>query len=94
MQAGRLEHRMAANVGARLETSDVPRVWENVSIENVSNHGARVITHQSWQPHDHVTLVGLIDDFHADAEVIYCQRLGGNRCAVGLRFVTAAVELQ
>jgi hypothetical protein len=85
---------MAASIGARLETSGEPHEWEAVSIENFSNRGARVITHRSWQPHVHVILVGLIGDFHADAEVIYCQRLSGNKCAVGLKFTAGAAELR
>ena len=58
-------------------------------IVNISSHGARVIAHRSWQPHDQLVLSELIGDFHVDAEVVYCQRIDRDKCAVGLKFATA-----
>jgi hypothetical protein len=36
-----------------------------------------------------LVLTELIGDFHVDAEVVYCQRVEHNQCAVGLKFATA-----
>jgi hypothetical protein len=58
-------------------------------IVNISSHGARVIAHRSWQPHDQLVLSELIGDFHVDVEVVYCYRLDRDQCAVGLKFGTA-----
>ena len=55
-------------------------------IVNISSHGARVIAHRYWQPHDQLVLTELIGDFHVDAEVVYCHRLERDQCAVGLKF--------
>jgi hypothetical protein len=77
---------MAAKIAARLHRCHDRTSSDLVSIEDISSHGARVICHRSWQPHEHVTLAELIGDFSTDAEVVYCQRLGDDRCAVGLKF--------
>jgi hypothetical protein len=58
-------------------------------IVNISSHGARVIAHRYWQPHEQLVLIELIGDFHVGAEVVYCQRLDREKCAVGLKFATA-----
>ena len=77
---------MSSKIAARLHRSDDRTVSDDVSIEDISSHGARVIGHRLWQPHDRVTLAELIGDFSADAKVVYCQRLGDDMCAVGLKF--------
>ena len=92
MQSGRVEHRMAVNLAGLLEKSSVPVFSEVVSIENISGHGARVITHRSWQLHDHVVFSALTADFHTDAEVVYCQRLRDSTYVVGLRFGHSIAE--
>ena len=53
------------------------------------DHGARVLAHRYWQPREQLVLTEFVGGFHVDAEVIYCQRLDGNQCAVGLKFATA-----
>jgi hypothetical protein len=78
---------MAANLAGRLESAAVPILSEKVSITNISGHGARVMTRRHWQPNDHVVLMELTGDFHAYAEVIYCQRLPDEAYVVGLKFV-------
>lgn len=62
-------------------------------IVNISNQGARVLAHRYWQPHEQLILSELIGDFHVGAEVVYCQRVEHNQCAVGLKFATA-VEVE
>ena len=92
MQTGRVEHRMAVNLEGRLEKPSIPVFSEAVSIENISGHGARVITHRSWQLHDHAVFIALTDDFHTDAEVVYCHRLRVSTYVVGLRFGHSIAE--
>jgi hypothetical protein len=58
-------------------------------IVNISSHGARVIAHRYWRPHEQLVLTEFVGDFHVDAEVVYCQRLDRDQCAVGLRFAAA-----
>jgi len=84
--SGRNEHRAAMHFTACLHTRGVPPIVETVMIVNISSHGARVIAHRYWQPHEQLVLSELIGDFHVDAEVVYCHRLDSDQCAVGLRF--------
>ena len=59
-------------------------------IANISSHGARVLSHRNWQPHEQLVLTELVGgDYHVDAEVVYCQRLDRDQCAVGLKFAKA-----
>jgi hypothetical protein len=76
------------SLAGRLEPPDRPLTSEVVSIENLSSHGAQVVTHQNWAPHEHVILMDLIGDFRAEAEVIYCLRLRDDAYVAGLRFAS------
>jgi hypothetical protein len=58
-------------------------------ITNISSRGARVIGHRAWQPHEQLVLTELIGDFRVDAEVVYCERIDRDQCAVGLKFARA-----
>jgi hypothetical protein len=74
------------HLAARLHTRGVPPVVESVMIVNISSHGARVIAQRAWQPHDQLVLTEMIGSFHVDTEVVYCQRIDRDQCAVGLKF--------
>jgi hypothetical protein len=89
MLSGRNEQRAAMHLAARVHTRGVPPVVETVMIVNISGHGARVIAQRAWQPRDQVVLTELIGSFHVDAEVVYCQRIDRDKCAVGLKFAAA-----
>jgi PilZ domain len=66
-----------------------PRTPRQVALENVSRHGARVVTNRRWYPHDSV-LVRLPDDvLPARARITYCQPLKGDMFAMGLQFSLA-----
>ena len=89
MLSGRNEPRAAMHLTACLQSRGEPPIVETVMIVNISSHGARVLAHRYWQPHEQLVLTEFVGGFHVDAEVIYCQRLDGNQCAVGLKFATA-----
>jgi hypothetical protein len=84
---------MTVNLSGRLESMDLPRVSERVSISNISRHGACVIAHRDWVPYGHVVLVEPVGDYRIDAEVIYCRHLCHGAYAVGLMFGRDAAEL-
>jgi len=87
--SGRNEPRAAMHLSACLQSRGEPAIVETVMIVNISSHGARVLAHRYWQPHEQLVLTEFVGGFHVDAEVIYCQRLERNQCAVGLKFATA-----
>lgn len=89
MLSGRNEHRGVMHLAACLRTRGVPPIVESVMIVNISSRGARVLARRYWQPHEQLVLTELIGDFHVDAEVVYCQRVERDQCAVGLKFAAA-----
>lgn len=74
------------HLAARVHRRGAPPVVETVTIVNISSQGARVIAHRAWQPQDQLVLTELIGHFHVDAEVVYCQHIDRDQCAVGLKF--------
>ena len=86
MLMGRAEHRGAVNFKGMLRSAGVPSYSEAVSIRNISAHGARVVTPRQFRVQSRVELIAAIGDFRVAAEVVYCQQLAGDRCAIGLWF--------
>ncbi len=54
--------------------------------ENVSAHGARVISKRHWQPGEAAQVTSLKDEVAIRGKVVYCQKLPDNRYCVGLNF--------
>lgn len=77
-------------MAGRLQSTGPHPLRDPVTIRNLSSLGARVISGRPWREHDHVNLSETVGDYHLDAEVVYCQRLGDSRFAVGLRFRSVA----
>lgn len=86
MQIGRAERRMATNTAAILEAAEEPLVKETVVLENISEHGARIITRRRWPAGKRVVVSDSLVSFRARAEVVYCAPQSPRRFAVGLRF--------
>jgi len=82
----RRESRTSAEVGVEISSLDDPPVRETALTENVSRHGARIVTRNRWRPTVRV-LVRLSrrqESYHA--RIAYCSLLRGDEFAVGLRF--------
>jgi hypothetical protein len=90
MKLERAERRMDVMMSGRLAAagSDLAREW--VAIKNISGHGARVISSRHWPVRAPVLLAEAVGEQHLDAEVVYCQRLAGDRYAIGLKFTSVA----
>jgi hypothetical protein len=81
------------SAAARLETPDESVAAEVGWTEDLSIHGARVITKRRWRAHDRVVVTILTGCFRpAPAEVVYCQSLVDARCAIGVKFDKAIVD--
>jgi len=80
----RAERRIARAVAVHLSTIDGSPSAEKAFTENLSSHGARVVTKQRWKPEECVLLKSLESDFESQARVVYCQLLQRNAFAVGL----------
>jgi hypothetical protein len=86
MQTGRTEHRMATNTVASLEAVEEPAFTETVVFVNISEHGARFISHRRWPAGKRVILSDSMANFRATAEVVYCAPHNSRRFAVGVKF--------
>jgi len=85
----RKEPRTPRQVALELSGSAKPLIYEITLTENVSRHGARVVTNRRWYPHDSV-LVRLPEEvLPARARITYCQPLKGDMFAMGLQFSLA-----
>jgi PilZ domain-containing protein len=54
--------------------------------ENVSAHGARVISKRHWQSGEVAVVTSLKDEVAIRGKVVYCQKLPDNRYCLGLNF--------
>ena len=61
LEEQRMEARIPTRVGLELSAPVEPLIYESTFTENVSYHGARVVTKRRWSPNDSV-LVAIHDD--------------------------------
>jgi hypothetical protein len=86
----RIERRTSAKVGVALYSPDEPLPLEMALTENVSPHGARVVTKKRWRPNDCVLVRLPWGDEPARAQIAYCDALPGEVFAIGLQFSSTA----
>ena len=82
----RTEARVPTRVGLELSGPDEPLIHEITFTENVSRHGARVVTKRRWSPNDSVLVKLPQESLPSRARITYCQPLKGDEFAIGLQF--------
>jgi hypothetical protein len=82
----RMEARIPTRVGLELSSPDEPLVYETTFTENVSRHGARVVTKRRWRANDSVLVKLPQEPLPSRARIAYCQPLKGDEFAMGLQF--------
>jgi hypothetical protein len=90
LSSKRIERRIPLSIRVDLCSLDVRQRPQEGVTENVSSHGARVVSNHSWKLNDRLNLHSLPGDLRARARVIYCEPLGVNSFAIGLQLVAAA----
>ena len=83
----RLEERTPLGVRVDLCSLDVRHPAQEGITENVSTHGARVVSSNPWKLNERLNLWALPGDFRARARVVYCEPLGGHSFAIGLQLL-------
>ena len=83
----RRETRIPMEVGVHICGHEVLPGTETTFTENVSLHGARVLSSRRWRINDRLTIATLPGSFHSVARVAYCEHVPGTGYAVGLEFV-------
>ena len=82
----RTEARIPTRVGLELSGPDEPLIYETTLTENVSFHGARVVTKRRWSPNDSVLVKLPQERLPSRARITYCQSLKEDEFAMGLQF--------
>ena len=82
----RTEVRIPTRVGLELSGPVEPLIYETTFTENVSRHGARVVTKRRWSPNDSVLVKLPQESLPSRARITYCQPLKGDEFAMGLQF--------
>jgi len=80
----RVERRIPMEVKLELSSPHEPLIYEKSATENVSRHGARIVSRKHWQPHDHVLVRFPFGNEPSRARITYCDALSRDAFAVGL----------
>lgn len=59
--------------------------------DNVSSHGACVVSNREWQPGEIAEVTSFSDQATMRGKVVYCRRHGNDQYAIGLNFPNSAV---
>ena len=86
LEQRRMEARIPTRVGLELSGPDEPLIYEINFTENVSRHGARVVTKRRWSPNDSVLVKLPQECLPSRARITYCEPLQGDEFAMGLQF--------
>jgi len=89
---GRIEKRFPTSVPVYLASLEGPRASERTRTENVSPHGARVISKWSWQFGEESIITPLTGEFPRIGRVVYCLPKTGDRFSVGVEFPDRTVK--
>ena len=85
---GRMEKRLPIAIVVRLSRMHhLPATEEETTYtDNVSPHGARLLSISSWQPGEQAQVTTVKEGSSILGEVIYCQRLDSGRFCIGMKF--------
>jgi hypothetical protein len=83
----RTERRIQMEIPVVLEGHHLVPGTESTFTENVSAHGARVVSVRRWEQNDRLTFVSRTGEFRSSARVAYCQPLQGDGFAIGVEFL-------
>ena len=89
---GRIEKRLPTSVPVYLASLEEPRARERTLTENVSAHGARIISKWSWQYGEQSLITPLTGEFPQVGRVIYCLPKAGDRFSLGVEFSDRTVK--
>jgi hypothetical protein len=88
----RNEKRLPTLIPVYLASLHDPSNREETTTENISPHGARVISKRSWRPGEGSIVTGTVGGFAQAGRVIYCLPRVGDRFCLGIEFPDRAVK--
>src|SRR5437773_11955177 len=89
---GRIEKRLPTLVPVYLASLGEPRSRKRTRTENVSAHGARVISQRFWQSGEESLITPLRGEFPRVGRVIYCLPKTVDRVCLGVEFPDRMVK--
>ena len=88
----RIEKRLPALIPVYLTSMEDRHARERTLTENVSPHGARVMSKRSWRPGEDSLITLSAEGFAQVAKVIYCLPRAGYQFCLGIEFPGRAVK--
>jgi PilZ domain len=85
---GRLENRVRAVYPVYLNSDKRQVLAETAYTEDVSEHGARILSRRNWTPNERVQVESIQWGLRAVARVAYCRPAQDAEFTVGLQFLT------
>src|SRR6266581_8562648 len=73
---GRIEKRLPMAVPVYVTSAKEPRDMEKTLTQNVSPHGARLLSKRFWRPGEEPLVTPLTGEFPQPARVVYCHPSG------------------
>jgi PilZ domain len=86
IRSGRLEKRTRLAVPVSICSLKEPAAGERSTTENICSLGLRVLVRHARELNERVLIKSGNGELHADARVVYCERLADGRFALGLEF--------
>ena len=83
----RVERRITMEIPVVLDGHRQMPGTESTFTENVSAHGARVVSTRRWEQGERLTFASNTGEFRSSARVAYCQALQGDGFAIGVEFL-------
>jgi PilZ domain-containing protein len=83
----RLEERTPLAVRVDFRSLDIRYRSHEGLTDNVSAHGARVVSNNPLRLNERLNIWSLPGDFRARARVVYCEPLGHDSFAIGLQLL-------
>jgi hypothetical protein len=88
----RIEKRLPALIPVYLASMEDRHTRERTLTENVSPHGALVISKRAWRQGEETLITPSTGEFPRVGRVIYCLPTAGDRFCLGLEFPDRAVK--
>lgn len=82
----RVEKRVPAEVQIYLASLREPRPAEKTQTENVSPHGAQVLTKRPWRPNEEPLVTSSAGEPQLPVRVVYCRPISNGFFRIGLEF--------
>jgi hypothetical protein len=88
----RIEKRLSILIPVYLASLRDPRNREQTTTENISPHGARVMSKRSWRPGEGSIITRTAGGFGQAGRVIYCLPRAGLGFCLGIEFPDRAIS--